>query len=238
MRVAIIQARMGSTRLPGKVLLDLAGRPMLERVIERVRRCAAIDQVVLATTTEGADDAIVELAAARGWAVFRGSQDDVLSRYLGAARGIGARVVARVTSDCPLIDPEVCQEVMVGLASSGADYCSNWLRRSHPRGLDVEAFTIEALERAASEARTPYEREHVTPYLYRHPDLFRLHGVEAREDHSDHRWTVDTPEDLALAREVYAAFGADGPASWRDVLELFRRRPELRSMNAHIQQKS
>lgn len=235
--VAIVQARMSSTRLPGKVLLDLAGEPMLARVVERARRSAPIDEVVVATTTGAEDDAIVDLAVARGWPVHRGSRDDVLDRYVGAARAHGATTIVRITSDCPLLDPEVVTRVVRGL-DQGADYCSNVLpTRTFPRGLDVEAMPLRTLERAATEATQPHEREHVTPYVHAHPQRFRLTGVKAHGDFSAHRWTVDTPEDLALVRAVFAAFGPAGPGAWLEVLALLERRPELVSLNAHVEQK-
>ncbi len=236
--VAIVQARMGSTRLPGKVLMDIGGRTMLERVVERARRAELLQEVVVATTVEPADDALADLATQKGWAVFRGSQDDVLERYEQAARRFDARVIVRITSDCPLIDPGVVDDVVRALTRSGADYCSNCLRRTFPRGLDVEAMTRDSLEIMAEEATLPHEREHVTPFLYGRPDRFRLQGVEGREDHSAHRWTVDTPEDLQLLRSIFAAFGADGPRSWSEVLEVLARRPEIAAINAHVPQKS
>ncbi|MCW8138889.1 MAG: glycosyltransferase family protein [Planctomycetota bacterium] len=236
--VAIIQARLGSSRLPGKVLMDIAGRPMLERVVERARRAITLDEVVVATTTEPADEQIVALAADRGWRAYRGSQEDVLDRYVQVARAVAADVVVRITSDCPLIDPGVIDQVVRGRAEGGADYCSNGLgRRTFPRGLDVEALTREALERADREATRAHEREHVTPYLYERAGRFVLRGVESPDDHSHHRWTVDTPEDLALVRGVYEGLGSDGPASWREVLEVLQRRPELVTLNAHVRQK-
>lgn len=236
--VAVIQARLGSTRLPGKVLLDLGGRPMLERVVERTRRASIVDEVVVATTAAPLDDPLAELAAARGWACVRGSEADVLDRFVVAARASDADEVVRITSDCPLIDAAVIDEVVRGRRRADADYASNFLaRRTYPRGLDVECMTRGALERAAAEADQPHEREHVTPYLYADPARFRLHGHEAPEDHSALRWTVDTHEDLQLLRELYAAFDQDGPPGWRDVLAVVTRRPELAALNAHVRQK-
>lgn len=236
--VAIVQARMGSSRLPGKVLMDIEGRTMLERVLERTSRAATLNGVVVATTTEASDDPVAALAARRGWHIFRGSQDDVLGRYVEAARRFDADVIVRVTSDCPLIDPDVLDAVVRARADRRADYCSNALaRRTFPRGLDVESVTRAALERAHVEASAPHEREHVTPYVYGHPDRFVLTGVESSEDESRHRWTVDTPEDLALVRAVYREFGPDGPRTWRDVLPLLVARPDLAALNAHVVQK-
>ena len=178
--VAIIQARMGSTRLPGKVLLDLAGEPMLARVVHRVQRAASLQEVIVATTVQPADDAITQLCAGRGWPCARGSQDDVLDRYYQAATASQADVVVRITSDCPLIEPDVIDQVVGALLAGQpeVDYASNVQPpRTFPRGLDVEVIRFDALERAWREDVDPAWREHVTPYLYRHPERFRIHGV-------------------------------------------------------------
>lgn len=240
--VAIIQARTGSTRLPRKVLRDLEGQSMLQRTLERARRVDGVDEVVIATTKAPSDLAIVEEAERLGVKWFRGSEQDVLSRYLGTAEAFEADVVVRITSDCPLLDPEVSGTVVARLKESlastnSADYCSNGLpHRTFPRGLDTEAMTIGALERAGQRARTAREREHVSIYLYEHPNEFRLLGVESPVDESRHRWTVDTEEDLRFVREIYRRFG-ERPFGWKDVLSLLEREPELVSINAHVEQK-
>ncbi len=235
--VCIIQARMGSSRLPGKVLMDIAGAPMLARVVTRVRRAAALDEVVVATTENDEDQALVDFCAGAGVSCWRGDETDVLSRYLGAARAFGAGAVVRVTSDCPLIEPRLIDRVVGLLQGGGCDYASTTLQRTYPRGLDVEAFTMASFERLAGEAREEYERVHVTPRYYRNPDLFRLSGIEAERDYSDLRWTVDTPEDIALVREIYAHFGGRDDFDWRQVLALIEARPELALINAEIRQK-
>lgn len=235
--VAIVQARLGSTRLPGKVLLDVAGRPMLARVLERLARARGLDRVVVATTDLARDGPLVDWCRAEGWAVHRGSEQDVLARYQAAAAAEGAGTVVRVTSDCPLVDPAVVDAVVAALQREGADYASNVQEpRTFPRGLDAEAFTAAALARADREDRDPARREHVTPYLRLHPGLFRVAAVRAPEDHADLRWTVDTPEDLELVRTVYRHFGHDR-FTWRDVLDAFARHPEWRAINAHVRQK-
>jgi len=218
---AIIQARMGSTRLPGKALVDIEGAPMLARVIERSRRARTIDRLVVATTTKSEDDPIVACCRELGADVFRGDEDDVLDRYYQAARQYGFDVVARITSDCPLIDPGLVDDVLQPLlnGTSAVDYSANTLRRTYPRGLDVQAAPIGTVERAWREARSSHEREHVFPYVYEHPELFRFFSVSDSVDRSDMRWTVDTPDDLAFVRKVYRALGAVD-FTWRDVLKM------------------
>jgi spore coat polysaccharide biosynthesis protein SpsF len=235
--IAIIQARMGSTRLPGKVLMNLAGEPVLVRVIERARRATLLDDVVVATTTQPADDAIVQLCAERNYPCFRGSEDDVLDRYYQAARQYEADVVVRITSDCPLIEPQVIDQGLQEFFEHQADYASNGMStRTFPRGLDVEVMTFAALERAWQEDTNPAWREHVTPYIYRHPELFRLHALANPVDLSHMRWTVDTPEDLAFVRHIYDHFGNDA-FSWQDVLALLEQHPEWLEINRHVEQK-
>ena len=199
--VAIIQARMGSSRLPGKVLMDLGGGTVLARVVRRLQRCRQISQIVVATTGE---------AERRSWRmrtsadfVFSGSEQDVLDRYYRAARANAAETVVRVTSDCPLIDPELVDETIRVFKDEHADYASNVFPRTYPRGLDTEVFTVAALDRAWREAREPHQREHVTPYLYEHPQIFRLASLSGDVDHSHYRWTLDTQEDLELLRAIY-----------------------------------
>lgn len=235
--LAIIQARMGSTRLPGKVLLNLAGKPMLERIVRRCRRAATLDEVVVATTTEPADDRIAELGAAHNWPVFRGQEDDVLDRYYQAASQQGADIVVRITGDCPLIDPEVIDlTVKKFLEHKPLDYASNSLDRvTFPRGLDVEVMSMAALTRAWQEDHNPAWREHVTPYIYRHPEKFRLLAVTSEVDFSYLRWTVDTPADLTLVRKIYEHFGGDD-FSWRQVLALLAQHPQWLEINRHVPQ--
>ena len=235
--VAIIQARTGSTRLPGKVLLPLLGEPLLSHVTRRVSRAASVDATVVATTTMPNDDAIVALGEREGWLVERGSEDDLLERYLGAARAHGAERVIRITSDCPLIDPAVIDDVVGALATAGADYASNTLEpRTFPRGLDVEVMTMRALEAADRADTDPASREHATPYLYRHPERFRLAGVRLPDDLSAHRWTVDTPEDYDLVRRIYDALGRDD-FGWREALRVVDEHPDWSDLNRHVEQK-
>ncbi len=236
--VAIIQARMGSSRLPQKVLKDLAGATVLDRVLNRLGRSQLIHESIVATTTEPADHAIVEHCERSGRKVFRGSELDVLDRYYGAAKSADADVVVRITSDCPVIDPELTDATIRAFLDQHADYASNTRLRSYPRGLDTEVMRFEALERDWRESSQPYQREHVTPYIYENPDKFKLHGVENDTDCSQHRWTVDTPEDLQLLQAIYAHFGGRDDFGWREVLQLVESDPALADFNRHIVQKA
>lgn len=237
--VAIIQARLGSTRLPGKVLLDLAGEPMLARDMNRLARAETLDEVVVATTIEPADDAIVALCQDRGWPYVRGSENDVLDRYYRAAQAYQADAVVRVTSDCPLIEPQIVDRVVREFLNRQPEvvYAANTLSpRTFPRGLDTEVMCFDALERAWREDDNPAWREHVTPYIRRHPELFQSHSVLNDEDLSYMRWTVDTSEDLTFVRRVYEYFGHDR-FSWQDVLALLEQHPEWGAINRHVEQK-
>ena len=242
--VAIIQARMGSTRLPGKVLRRLAGRTVLAHVIGRVTAVQGIDCTVVATTHAALDDAVAREAQLNGALVYRGSERDVLDRYYQAALGQSAGTVVRITSDCPLLDPAVVGVMLQkfkGAASSGSlyDYVSNGLRRTYPRGLDTEIFTMDALTRAHRVASAPYEREHVTPYIYEHPEEFRLHSFESARDLSHLRWTLDTAEDFAMLSQVFDALPAprQGPTT-EQVLDYLDAHPEVALINAGIRQKA
>jgi spore coat polysaccharide biosynthesis protein SpsF len=235
--VAIIQARMGSTRLPGKVLADLAGMPVLARVVHRARRSRRVDQVVVATSRGPADDAVAGLCSDLAVPCFRGSEEDVLERFRDAAREHRAEAVVRLTADCPLLDPAVVDQVVEGFLAGRPDYASNTLERSWPRGLDTEVLTRDALETAAREALEPYQRAHVTPFLYQHPERFRLLPVVAPEDWSGLRWTVDTPEDLALVRELYRRLGDRGDFGFAAALAEVRADPQLAEWNRAVRQK-
>ncbi len=240
-RVAIIQARMGSTRLPGKVLMRVLGKPLLEFQIERLARCRQFSKLVVATTEAKGDDAIADFCKAHGVACFRGSEDDVLGRYAGAAAACGAGVVARLTADCPLMDPDVVDRVFAAYAAANSEdaYAQNVLQRTYPRGLDTEVFSAAALRRAAAAAHDPYEREHVTPYLQRHPEFFRRVDVVNDTDASRHRWTVDTPEDFDLVRRIIEALYPGRPAfTSAEVLDLLALHPDWVAINAGIRQKT
>jgi spore coat polysaccharide biosynthesis protein SpsF (cytidylyltransferase family) len=204
--VAVVQARMGSSRLPGKVLKPLGDRPVLDHVVTRVMAAARIDEVVVATSDLAGDDAIADRCAAHGWACVRGSESDVLSRYAAAARATGATVVARVTSDCPLFSPRILDAMLAAFDPSAMDYMStNWPERSFPVGLDCEVMRADALFDIAEIATDPYDREHVTPHFYRNPSRFRLAGFACDPPLSHLRVTLDTAEDYDRLTALIAA---------------------------------
>ena len=225
----IVQARMRSTRLPGKVLLPLSGRPVLEHVLRRCGRIAGTDVVVCAIPAAADCDPLAEVAVAAGAVVFRGSEDDVLARYAGAARMVEADTVMRVTSDCPLIDPEICSAVLRRLSEARADYACNNDPPTWPHGLDCEAMTAKALYRADAEARDAFDREHVTPWIRRHRDLRRV-NVAAPAANPNLRWTLDHPADYAFFQAVFEALS--GEPTTAAVLELLSARPDIAAINA------
>jgi spore coat polysaccharide biosynthesis protein SpsF len=278
--LAIIQARMSSSRLPGKVLLDICGQPMLARVIERTRKAKMVNGVVVATTIDPSDDAIVELCQKRDYVFFRGSMHDVLDRYYQAARASEADIIVRITADCPLIDAELIDDsvkTLLGQANpeslengifrttmidrpseTSFDFVANRLPppwyRTYPIGLDVEVCSFAALSRAWQEADQPFQREHVMPYLYEGISpmdtqdgatllAFKsLHGFRVAllnhdRDYGQLRWTVDTPEDLELIRQIYKYFPGREYFSWLEVLSLVENKSELKVINADIQPK-
>lgn len=232
--IAIIQARMSSSRLPGKVMANLGGKPMLWHVIDRARKAQTLDQVVVATTVNETDDGVVTLCEAAGIPFFRGSEDDVLARYYEAARYFDAGVVVRLTGDCPLLDWTVIDQVVNTFHAGDFDYVSNTLQCTYPDGLDTEVVLFSGLERAWREARLQSEREHVTAYIYKHPELFRLHNVQHTEDLSALRWTVDEPEDLVFVRAIYDHFGS-ASFGMVDVIEYLQKHPELKDTNARYE---
>lgn len=240
--VVIVQARMASTRLPGKVLADIEGEPMLVREVERARRAAYVDDLVVATTTDPEDEPIAQLCQKRGYACYRGSVLDVLDRFYWAARAHNAQVVVRLTGDCPLIDPALIDQAVEAFADAdpSVDFVANRLpdRKTLPVGTDTEVCSFEALERAWIEADKPYHREHVMPYLYEDPNRFRTLLLESDTDYSPYRWTVDTEEDLELARQIFAHFEGKDDFSWMEIIELYRARPELVQLNAEVEHKS
>ncbi len=241
MRVeAFIQARMGSTRLPGKVLKKVLGRSLLDFLIERLSQSKEIDDIVVVTSELSADDVLVSFCNDRGITFFRGSEEDVLDRYYQAALQRKVDAVVRITADCPLIDPEIVDQVIqVFKKNEGVvDYVSNSLERTFPRGLDVEIFSFQALQMASQCAFRPEEREHVTVYLYRHPEIFRLRNVAHQPVLHSHRWTVDTSEDFALVRFILENLYPSHPQfRLNDILQLLAQNPGWKELNAHIEQK-
>jgi spore coat polysaccharide biosynthesis protein SpsF len=235
--VAIIQARMGSSRLPGKVLVELGGTTMLAQVVRRVRDARRITEVVVATSTAADDGAVAREAERLGAWVHRGPETDVLMRFVGAARSVCADVIVRLTADCPLLDAAVIDQV-VGALGAAVDYASNTHDRTFPRGLDVEALHRDTLERIARLGTSQAAREHVTAFVMEAPALFRIAQVRAERDDSDLRWTVDTPDDLAMVRALYRELDLASVARpYRDVVAAVRARPELAHANAHVVQK-
>lgn len=274
--IAIVQARMAASRLPNKVLLDIGGQPMLARVVERARRAASLQGLVVATTTDSSDDPLQAFCRERGYLVTRGSPQDVLDRYYQTARQFGAGVIVRITADCPVIDPgliDLTVAAFKGLAVEGCqlspvsgqqskasnpspkdfpaalnrphstpfDFAANRLPppwgRTYPIGLDVEVCTFDGLETAWREAVQPHQREHVMPYFYENPQRFNILLVNHTGDYGALRWTVDTPQDLELLRQIYARFDNRDDFSWQDVLARVQSEPELSGINAGVQAK-
>ena len=229
----IVQARMASTRLPGKVMQELAGRTVLHHVLSRCTFIRGADVVVCAVPDEPASTPLEHVAAESGATVYRGPEKDVLARYLGAAAAVGASTVMRVTSDCPLIDPEICDQVISLRTRETADFATNNTPRTYPQGLDCEAFTAKALADAANAATDPFDREHVTPWLRRAPQLKRANLSSGVPTLSSHRWTLDYPEDLAFLRAIFNALPAGSRAGMSEVLRLLATRPDIMVINAN-----
>ncbi len=233
---AIIQARMGSTRLPGKVMLELSGQPMLWHVISRVKQAKNIDNIVLATTTANEDKQIIKLASEMAVSSFAGSENDVLDRYYQAALKYDSDIVVRITADCPLIDPDVIDEMIEFFLGHGFDYVSNTIKPTYPDGLDTEVFSFSALEKAWNEAVLASEREHVTPYIKKNSHLFKMKNYEHSIDLSDMRWTVDKEHDLEFVREIYKELYIENNSVFKmkDALELINKQPEINKLNVGI----
>jgi spore coat polysaccharide biosynthesis protein SpsF len=240
---AILQARTTSTRLPRKVLMELpygGGVTVLEQVIRRLKSSSRLDEIIIATTINNDDDDIVAIAEKEGLGFFRGSEEDVLSRYYHSAKEHGFDVVVRVTSDCPCIDPSIVDAVIESHIESGADYTSNTQKRTYPRGLDVEVFSFKVLEQAFNEAKKPHEREHVTPYLYDSANGFKLNSVEAdlAESRPNIRVTLDTKEDYLLLCAVYdALYEKSSSFGFNELRELFDAKQWLGLINEAVSQK-
>jgi len=255
--IAIIQGRMSSSRLPGKILADIAGQPMLGRVFGRTSRSATLTETVFATTTDSTDDLVAEYCDFSGIPFTRGSQFDVLDRYYQAAKQTKADVVVRITADCPVIDPALIDDVVNTLLEHEYDFVCNRLpppwHRTYPIGLDVEACTFKVLEKAWKAAKEPQHREHAMPYFYEGVELsavsrqrsegvsprgFRIALLNHTTDFGDYRWTVDTPEDLEFIREVYARFDGRADFTWKKVLDLIHDDPRLMAINVGVQHKT
>jgi spore coat polysaccharide biosynthesis protein SpsF len=240
--VAIIQGRMDSSRLPGKILQEIGGLPMLMRVVERVRLARSVDEVVFATTTDPSDDSVEMYCREQGVPCFRGSLHDVLDRFYQAALAFQAETVVRLTADCPLLDPGLVDETVGLFRQEGADFAANRLpppfQRTYPIGLDVEVCSFSALQRAWQEASAPHDREHVLPYLYEVAGRFKVAILNYAQDYGSLRWTVDTPQDLELIRQLYARLQRRSTFSWLDVLATIAAEPHLAQINAAVEHKT
>jgi glutamate-1-semialdehyde 2,1-aminomutase len=231
--VAIVQARMGSTRLPNKVLRPVAGMPMIALLLERLSRAREVDQIIVATADNARNEPLADLVRVLGHDCFLGSEDDVLDRFVGAARQTQADIVVRITGDCPLMDPALVDEMVRRFKVGKIDYLSNVAPPSFPDGLDIEVFTADALIRAWHETTKPFDREHVTPYL-REPGRFEQASFSNDEDLSGLRWTVDEASDFEVLEHVMRHFGTDTTFTWRQVLQLQRSKPEWFAFNQHL----
>jgi spore coat polysaccharide biosynthesis protein SpsF len=240
--VAIIQARMGSSRLPGKVLKDIGGAAMLQRVVVRARRARSLGRVVVATTTDPGDDLLAAFCRRQGFPVFRGDPYDVLDRYYQAAKRFDSEIIVRLTADCPVIDPREIDRTVSAFLEAKVDFAANRLpppwHRTTPIGMDTEVVTFQALERAWREAEAQYTREHVMPYLYEEAGRFNILLVDHDPDLGELRLTVDTSEDLELVRKVYAHFGNSDEFSMGEMVALLESHPELRQLNAAVTHKT
>lgn len=255
--VAIIQGRMSSSRLPGKILAEIEGQPMLQRVFLRTSRATTVAETIFATTTDPSDDPVAEYCDFSGIPCLRGSLFDVLDRYYQAARQAKADMIVRVTADCPAIDSELIDDVVKALLEGNYDFVANRLpppfHRTYPIGLDVEVCTFAALEKAWKESSEIFHREHVMPYLYEGVELsvvsrqlsagvsprgFRIALLNHTTDFGDYRWTVDTPEDLEFIRQVYGRFNGRDDFSWKEVLEVVHNEPQLMQINAAVKHKT
>lgn len=233
--VVIAQARMGSSRLPGKVLKPLAGMPVVEHVLRRAKAAKLVDRVCLATTHNAVDDPLAEFVAGKGFRVWRGDERDVLGRYAMAARGENADIVVRITCDCPLVDPAVIDDVVRLRQEHDADYASNGLVMDWPDGLDCEVFKATQLFEAEAATTDPYDREHVTPWIRRVGAKSKVHLPGPGMPIADQRWTLDTPEDYALLTELFSLLpDPSAIVGWRDILGLIERNPQLSGINHHL----
>jgi len=237
--VAIVQARMSSTRLPEKVLKKIKDRYVLDYVIDRLNLCKNLDNIVLATTTNKKDDKLQQYAIDKKIDYYRGSEEDVLSRYYHAAKEFNAEIIVRITSDCPLIDPEVVDKTIKKHIEDKADYTANTIKRTFPRGLDVEVFNYEVLQHSFKEAKKEYQREHVTPYIRENADKFKIVNIEFeyKLKRPDIRITLDTKEDLKLISKIINSFN-DINFKTEDVIDFLDKNPELLKINENVKQKN
>jgi len=233
--IAIIQARTASTRLPGKVLKIIEGKTVLEHVINRVRAAKNIDDMVVATTVKKEDLEIVKLCASLGISVFCGSEDDVLDRYYQTAKLFKAGHIVRITSDCPLIDPQIIEEVIELYFQKKADYASNTMPETFPDGLDTEVFSYKTLKKAWKNAKLSSEREHVTPYIRKYPNIFKIVNLKCEYNLNDKRWTLDEPEDFKFIKIIYKnLYSEDSLFGMIKILDFLKKHPEIGELNKNI----
>lgn len=235
---AIIQARMGSSRLPGKILKEVNGKALLLHQIERLRQSTMINHLIVATTTESIDDEVVTLCETNGILFYRGSENDVLERYYKAWEKFGGNTVVRLTSDCPLIDPKVVDETINYYKNNQFDYVSNTIERTFPRGLDTEVFSSDALKVIYEEASLARDREHVTAYMYTNPTKFKIGSFKGDTDYSKYRWTVDTEEDFQLIKNIFEVYhGNENQLNLLNIVQLMEENPQWFYINDFIEQK-
>ena len=238
--VATIEARMTSSRLPGKVLMEACGKPMLQHMIERLQRVPSLDGIIVATTGNDTDAAIVELAESMDVGVFQGSEDDVLLRVLGAAQEHDIDVIVEMTGDCPLIDPSLVEDCILGYQNAEVDYVSNVLERTYPRGMDTQVFATEILADVANRTDDPEDYEHVSIYIYRHPEIYSLKNMPGPPELTDPELglTLDAPEDFELIRRIFETLYPDNPDfRLSDILSLLENNSALAGLNAHVRRK-
>lgn len=233
MTIAFIQARMGSIRLPNKVMKMVNGKPLIEYLLLRVAKAKLIDKVVVATSVNSNNDPLVSFVNSLGFETYRGSEQDVLSRFYEAAKFHNATTVLRITADCPLVDPLIIDTLISEYFKSGTDYGTNTLPPTYPDGLDVEVFSFQSLERAYHEAVAPNEREHVTPYI-RYSGQFKIHNTVNKIDYSDRRWTVDEVDDFEVISNIFQYFHPDIYFEWNNIIKIENLRPEMFQKNKHI----
>ncbi len=233
--IAIVQARFGSTRLPGKVLLKLADKSVIEHIVARINKSRYIREVVLATTILREDSKIAKLCVLKGIKFYRGSENDVLDRYYQVAKLFGADHIVRITADCPLIDPLVINKVIKAHLESKADYTANVVQYSYPDGEDVEIFTFATLKKTWKNGTLPSDREHVTPYILKHPKLFHMVGVKFPKNLSGKRWTLDNPEDYMFIKAIYHnLYRKNKVFGMKEILRFLKMNPRIEKINQHI----
>ncbi len=233
MTIAFIQARMGSIRLPNKVMKMINGKPLIEYLLLRVAKAKFIDKVVLATSVNSNNDPLVSFVNSLGFETYRGSELDVLSRFYEAAKFYNATTLLRITADCPLVDPDLIDSLIEKYFNSGSDYATNTLPPTYPDGLDIEVFSFQSLERAYNEAKEPNEREHVTPYI-RFSGQFSIHNILNKIDYSDRRWTVDEVDDFEVVSNIFQYFHPDIYFDWNNIIKIENLQPEMFQKNKHI----